>query len=124
MLIVRFFRHDPVTLLNALSEMTIPPDVDTGGFSTWRSIVGRAARFGLLDAGKLLQALEQLIPGRHCLEGSAKVADIARDLDGRKSGAGLVARCPGHKDKNPSLSLVKKAGRVLVHCHADAINTQ
>ena len=45
-------------------------------------------------------------------------AEIAQHLHGRKSGAGWMARCPSHNDKNPSLSLRDIAGKVLVHCHA------
>ena len=45
-------------------------------------------------------------------------ADITRNLRGRKSGVGWVARCPAHDDRNPSLSLREVDGKVLVHCHA------
>ncbi len=46
-------------------------------------------------------------------------AEIARALPrGRKSGAGYVACCPAHEDRNPSLSLRDSNGHVLVHCHA------
>jgi hypothetical protein len=47
-----------------------------------------------------------------------KAAEIARALHGRKSGAGWIARCPAHHDKDPSLSLHGADGKVLVHCHA------
>lgn len=44
---------------------------------------------------------------------------IARELGGaRKSGAGWVARCPAHDDRNPSLSLSERNGKLLVHCFA------
>jgi putative DNA primase/helicase len=46
------------------------------------------------------------------------VAEIAHHLKGRKCGAGYVAKCPSHDDKNPSLSLSDSAGKLLVHCHA------
>jgi hypothetical protein len=40
-------------------------------------------------------------------------------LGGKKSGAGYVARCPAHNDKNPSLTLSDtKDGRVLFKCQA------
>lgn len=41
-------------------------------------------------------------------------------LDGLKhTGAGWVARCPTHEDRNPSLSLtITDDGKVLAHCHA------
>jgi putative DNA primase/helicase len=46
-------------------------------------------------------------------------AEIARNIHGRKTPSGWVARCPAHDDHEPSLSL-KDAddGRVLVKCHA------
>jgi hypothetical protein len=43
---------------------------------------------------------------------------IARELHGRKSGAGWVCRCPAHEDHSPSLSIRETAGKLLVHCHA------
>jgi len=46
------------------------------------------------------------------------LAEIARHLRGRSSGAGYIARCPAHDDKNPSLSLSLVNGKLLVHCHA------
>jgi hypothetical protein len=45
-------------------------------------------------------------------------ADLARALGGRKSGEGWMARCPAHDDRNPSLSINDRGGRVLVHCFA------
>jgi hypothetical protein len=41
---------------------------------------------------------------------------IARELHGRRSGAGWVARCPAHDDRSPSLSIRDDGGRVLAHC--------
>ncbi len=43
---------------------------------------------------------------------------LARRLGGRKSGSDWMARCPAHDDRNPSLSISERDGRVLVHCHA------
>lgn len=43
---------------------------------------------------------------------------IARELHGRKSGAGWSCRCPAHDDREPSLSIREVDGKVLVHCHA------
>jgi putative DNA primase/helicase len=44
---------------------------------------------------------------------------IARSLKGKRSGAGFVAHCPSHDDRNPSLSITEaKDGRVLFKCHA------
>ncbi len=38
---------------------------------------------------------------------------------GHKSGAGWMACCPSHEDRNPSLSIRDaEGGKVLVHCHA------
>jgi len=45
-------------------------------------------------------------------------AEIARNLHGRESGGGWMARCPAHDDKDPSLSLRDANGKVLAHCHA------
>ncbi len=45
-------------------------------------------------------------------------ADIARALDGRKSGRGWTARCPAHEDRTPSLGITERDGRVLVRCYA------
>ena len=45
-------------------------------------------------------------------------AEITRNLHGRKSGAGWMARCPAHDDHNPSLSLRDVDGKVLIRCHA------
>src|SRR5262245_55822769 len=37
----------------------------------------------------------------------------------KKSAAGYVGRCPGHRDSSPSLSIKEgNDGRVLLHCHA------
>jgi Toprim domain-containing protein len=44
--------------------------------------------------------------------------EIAQALGGaKKAGAGWLARCPGHLDRTPSLSLrVSDDGRLLLHC--------
>ena len=36
----------------------------------------------------------------------------------RKNGAGWKAMCPAHADKNPSLAITEKDGKILLHCHA------
>jgi putative DNA primase/helicase len=36
----------------------------------------------------------------------------------RGNGNGWMARCPAHADKNPSLSIHERDGRILLHCHA------
>lgn len=46
------------------------------------------------------------------------VTDLAAALGGRRSGDGWMACCPAHDDRNPSLSLTERNGRILVHCHA------
>jgi putative DNA primase/helicase len=44
---------------------------------------------------------------------------IAKALGGRKAGTAWVARCPAHKDHEPSLSIAESNnGKVLVRCHA------
>ena len=50
----------------------------------------------------------------------ANLADYLAALDGvKRSGAGRVALCPAHDDKNASLSIrVAEDGRVLLHCFA------
>jgi putative DNA primase/helicase len=47
------------------------------------------------------------------------VEDIAKALGGRRAGAGWMARCPAHDDREPSLSIRQgKDAKVLVRCHA------
>lgn len=36
----------------------------------------------------------------------------------RRSGTGWMARCPAHEDRNPSLSIDEREGRILLYCHA------
>ena len=36
----------------------------------------------------------------------------------RKAGGGFTSCCPAHEDKNPSLSITEREGRILLHCHA------
>jgi hypothetical protein len=44
---------------------------------------------------------------------------IAKALGGRRAGAGWMARCPAHDDREPSLSIRQgEDGKVLVRCHA------
>lgn len=45
-------------------------------------------------------------------------ASIAKSLRGQKSGRGWSAHCPAHDDKNPSLSITDKDGKILFYCHA------
>lgn len=43
---------------------------------------------------------------------------LARLQGVRRNGSGWMARCPAHEDRNPSLSITERDGRVLLHCHA------
>lgn len=43
---------------------------------------------------------------------------LAHGLNARRSGSCWMAKCPGHDDKNPSLSIREVNGKVLLHCHA------
>ena len=43
--------------------------------------------------------------------------DITKALGGRWHGSYGTARCPAHEDKNPSLSVSERDGKVLVKCH-------
>ena len=40
----------------------------------------------------------------------------------RKSGNGYVACCPVHKDRNPSMTITEKDGKVLCHCFSCGAN--
>lgn len=46
------------------------------------------------------------------------INEIVKALNGRRSGASWMARCPAHDDANPSLSIREADGKVLLHCHA------
>jgi putative DNA primase/helicase len=43
---------------------------------------------------------------------------IIRDLQARRTGSTWMAKCPAHEDRNPSLAIREKDGKVLFHCHA------
>jgi hypothetical protein len=45
-------------------------------------------------------------------------AELAERLHARRSGDGWSARCPAHEDRNPSLSIHERDGKILIHCHA------
>jgi len=36
----------------------------------------------------------------------------------RRNGSGWMAQCPAHADKNPSMSVSERNGRILIHCFA------
>ncbi len=44
--------------------------------------------------------------------------DIAKTLNGHRSGSGWMARCPAHQDATPILSIHDSEGRILIHCFA------
>ncbi len=44
--------------------------------------------------------------------------EVTKALHGRWHGSGGSACCPTHNDKNPSLSIAERDGKLLVHCHA------
>jgi hypothetical protein len=48
------------------------------------------------------------------------IEKLATRLEGvKRTGLGrFVAKCPSHPDKNPSLAVAEKEGRVLFHCFA------
>jgi hypothetical protein len=49
---------------------------------------------------------------------------IAKALGGSRTGAGLMARCPAHDDREPSLSIRQGEGdKALVRCHAGCAAT-
>jgi 5S rRNA maturation endonuclease (ribonuclease M5) len=43
---------------------------------------------------------------------------VLERFQARRVGANYMARCPAHEDKNPSLSIAEKNGKILLHCHA------
>ena len=50
--------------------------------------------------------------------------ELAASLKGRQSKDGLMCLCPAHNDKNPSLSITEKDGKILVFCHAGCSQDQ
>jgi DNA primase len=57
-------------------------------------------------------------PFRVAAVSAMTAAEISQRLHGRRAGAGYMACCPSHDDRNPSLSLKNENGKILVHCHA------
>lgn len=52
------------------------------------------------------------------LSAESNLCSIIETLHARKSGSGWAARCPAHEDRNPSLSITFRDGKILLHCHA------
>jgi 5S rRNA maturation endonuclease (ribonuclease M5) len=51
---------------------------------------------------------------------SVTAVELAAKLDAKPTGNGQwMARCPAHKDSNPSLSITDGGGKLLLHCFAD-----
>jgi hypothetical protein len=48
---------------------------------------------------------------------------IARALNGHRSGSGWMERCPAHDNQRPSLSIDESDGLLLVHCFAGCSQT-
>ena len=50
---------------------------------------------------------------------SSAAENIVQRLHAKRNGAGWMAKCPAHEDRNPSLSINQASdGRVLLNCHA------
>jgi len=48
-----------------------------------------------------------------------KIEELFGRLQGvRRNGNGWLARCPAHEDRNPSLSIHERDGKILLHCFA------
>ena len=48
-----------------------------------------------------------------------RLNDVLQRLKGVKGNGGqYTALCPAHEDKNPSLAISEKEGKILLHCHA------
>src|SRR5271156_3213794 len=48
-----------------------------------------------------------------------QASELAKALNARRCGRGKwMAKCPVHRDRNPSLSIVEGKDRVHVHCFA------
>lgn len=55
----------------------------------------------------------------------SNLINIVTGLNAKKIGDGKYkACCPAHDDKNPSLSITEKDGRVLFYCHSGCTQTE
>jgi len=49
-----------------------------------------------------------------------EISEFIDLLEGvKRTGKGWIARCPAHEDKNPSLSITERDGKLLLKCHAE-----
>ena len=63
-------------------------------------------------------------PKEACEMATTTLADVLNRVQGvKKSGNEYKALCPAHDDKNPSLSITEKNGKVLLYCHAGPCRT-
>src|ERR1700739_4714279 len=60
-----------------------------------------------------------MTPGSNHERGNSPARQIVRALGGVWTGDHGMARCPSHPDRDPSLSVTDRNGKVLVHCHAE-----
>ena len=56
------------------------------------------------------------IPSKACIVTS--LDRIVKTLGAERVGSCYMALCPAHDDRNPSLSISQRDGKVLLHCHA------
>jgi AAA domain-containing protein/Toprim domain-containing protein/CHC2-type zinc finger protein len=52
------------------------------------------------------------------LRDTVTLPEVLERLHARKNGSQWIAKCPAHEDKNPSLSITEKNGKILLCCHA------
>lgn len=69
-------------------------------FGVFIAVASRVFRLPKLETREFLSKLERVKPG----------------------GGGWTALCPSHEDKQASLSVTEKSGKILLHCHAGCEN--
>ena len=47
-----------------------------------------------------------------------EINEIVEVLEAKRAGAGWMAKCPAHDDKEPSLSILVSDGKLLMNCFA------